>query len=171
MRYFLDTEFDQTVDPVELISIGIVAEDGRELYAVSRYFEGTTDKWLLENVIPNLYAHLAEPGDPLRGYDKAPDPLSLVEIRGSIETFLSKDDKIEFWGYYADYDWYLFTRLWGFLSMPKGFPMLCYDVKQYAMHLGIPSVTKLVPEFQPEHHALIDARWTKRAFEYLKNGK
>lgn len=32
MKYFLDTEFIETVGHIELISIGIVSEDGRELY-------------------------------------------------------------------------------------------------------------------------------------------
>ena len=34
MKYFIDTEFVETVGHIELISIGIVAEDGREYYAV-----------------------------------------------------------------------------------------------------------------------------------------
>jgi hypothetical protein len=33
MRYWLDTEFIEDGHTIDLISIGIVAEDGRELYA------------------------------------------------------------------------------------------------------------------------------------------
>lgn len=36
MRYFFDTEFHEDGQTIDLISIGIVAEDGREFYAVSR---------------------------------------------------------------------------------------------------------------------------------------
>ena len=32
MRYFLDTEFIEDGKTIDLLSIGIVAEDGRELY-------------------------------------------------------------------------------------------------------------------------------------------
>lgn len=32
MKYFLDTEFIEAPNHLDLISIGIVAEDGRELY-------------------------------------------------------------------------------------------------------------------------------------------
>ncbi len=35
MRYFYDTEFIDDGRTIELISIGVTAEDGREYYAVS----------------------------------------------------------------------------------------------------------------------------------------
>ena len=37
MRYFIDTEFMESghLFPITLLSIGIVAEDGREFYAVN----------------------------------------------------------------------------------------------------------------------------------------
>ena len=35
MRYFYDTEFLEDGETIDLISIGIVAEDGREYYAVN----------------------------------------------------------------------------------------------------------------------------------------
>ena len=35
MRYFYDTEFLEDGETIDLISIGIVAEDGREYYAVT----------------------------------------------------------------------------------------------------------------------------------------
>ena len=47
MKYFLDTEFlegaqkkwfEQTKPTIDLISIGIVCEDGREYYAISKDF-------------------------------------------------------------------------------------------------------------------------------------
>ena len=34
-RYFIDTEFMEDGHTIELISIGICCEDGREFYAVS----------------------------------------------------------------------------------------------------------------------------------------
>ena len=35
MKYFLDTEFIEDGKTIDLISIGIVAEDGREYYAIN----------------------------------------------------------------------------------------------------------------------------------------
>lgn len=41
------------------------------------------------------------------------------------------DNDIQFFGYYADYDWVLFCSLFGrMIDLPKGFPMYCRDLKQ-----------------------------------------
>ena len=90
MRYFLDTEFlegtqkkwfGQTKPTIDLISIGIVAEDGREYYAISKDFnlkeawnrydiksmsgkggigENTHDKvyWIRDNVLKPIFIEL-----------------------------------------------------------------------------------------------------------------
>ena len=39
MRFFYDTEFIEDGETIELISIGIVGDDGREYYAVSTDFD------------------------------------------------------------------------------------------------------------------------------------
>lgn len=41
MKYWLDTEYDDSASQVVLISVGVVAEDGREFYAVSTEFDAT----------------------------------------------------------------------------------------------------------------------------------
>lgn len=47
MRYFIDTEFLERPGVLELISIGIVADDGREFHAASLDFDQeTADEWL-----------------------------------------------------------------------------------------------------------------------------
>lgn len=38
MRYFYDTEFIEDGHTIDLISIGVVAEDGRSYYAISKAF-------------------------------------------------------------------------------------------------------------------------------------
>lgn len=55
MRYFFDTEFIEDGKTIDLISIGIVAEDGREYYAINRDcdFSKASD-WVKENVIAKL---------------------------------------------------------------------------------------------------------------------
>lgn len=64
MKYFFDTEFIEGFHKplfgkrrhfIDLISIGIVAEDGREYYAISNEFNpNDADKWVKENVIGKL---------------------------------------------------------------------------------------------------------------------
>jgi hypothetical protein len=59
MRYFLDTEFNGYRG--ELISLALVAEDGRELYVMSIDRREPTVDWVQENVIPKLSAGDADP--------------------------------------------------------------------------------------------------------------
>ena len=55
MRYFYDTEFIDNGRIIDLISIGVVAEDGREYYAVSIEFDPeSAGRWVRTNVLPKL---------------------------------------------------------------------------------------------------------------------
>lgn len=68
MKYFFDTEFIEGFKKplfgkkrhfIDLISIGIVCEDGREYYAVSNEFNPKdADAWVRENVIDKIEAQL-----------------------------------------------------------------------------------------------------------------
>lgn len=152
MRYFIDTEFNEDGHTIVLISIGIVAEDGRELYLVNdeaRKYE--CNAWVQEHVWP----HLAITPDNCYGR---------TGIRLQIESFVGDDPSPEFWGYFADYDWVVFCWLWGaMVKLPKRFPMFCMDLKQEAKRLGV-KLRDLVPAEQPEHNALADARWNAKAY-------
>ena len=62
MRYFYDTEFIENGSTIDLVSIGIVAEDGREYYAVSTDADHTkANKWVREHVLDKL----PNPSSPL----------------------------------------------------------------------------------------------------------
>jgi len=64
MKYFFDTEFiegfkkplfDKRRHFIDLISIGIVCEDGRTYYAVSNEFNPkNADKWVTENILDKI---------------------------------------------------------------------------------------------------------------------
>ena len=55
VRYFYDTEFIDNGRIIELISIGVVAEDGREYYAISTEFDPErAGRWVRANVLPKL---------------------------------------------------------------------------------------------------------------------
>lgn len=70
MKYFIDTEFHEhfcrgwfrrPTPTIDLISIGIVDEDGRSFYAISKEFDvkaAWEDKWLRENVLKPIYCDL-----------------------------------------------------------------------------------------------------------------
>ena len=55
MRYFYDCEFIEDGTTIDLVSVGVVAEDGREFYAVSTEFDSSTaGPWVRRNVLPKL---------------------------------------------------------------------------------------------------------------------
>lgn len=156
MKYFLDEEFIESGPhhPIQLISIGIVAEDGREFYAQSSEFDASmASDWVKKNVLSKL--------DP-RG-----DYVSLYDIAQRIIAFVGADAKPEFWGYYADYDWVVFCQIFGtMMDLPKGFPMYCRDIKQLCDWMGNP---KLPEQVSGEHNALADAQWNVVAWQFLRD--
>lgn len=153
MRYFLDTEFIESGPhkPIQLISIGIVAEDGRTFYAVSRDFNpDDASDWVKANVLPQIRMDCRTSIESIRKY-----LLAFFEGRG----------KPEFWGYYADYDWVVFCQIFGsMVDLPKGWPMYCRDLKQWCDDLGNP---QLPEQSRMEHNALNDALWNQTVYEFL----
>lgn len=163
MKYFLDTEFIEGFHKplfgkrrhhIDLISIGIVAEDGREFYAISNEFNPKdANDWVKENVIRQL------PKKHFNGHNVEEAKLwkSNAQIAKEIVEFINSEpiktvgsgtgtvmmskeseDTLRrgyltptFYGYYADYDWVLFCSLFGtMMDLPKGFPMYMIDLKQ-----------------------------------------
>lgn len=155
MKYFIDTEFIEGFHKplfgkrrhfIDLISIGIVAEDGREYYAVSTEFRAKdADDWVRENVIsklPNRHIDgLSSPREREESRMWKCNGQIMAEIRaffGYKPTFgdygsmaYTLDREIEIYAYYADYDWVLFCSLFGrMIDLPEGMPMYCRDLKQ-----------------------------------------
>jgi 3' exoribonuclease, RNase T-like len=165
VRYFFDTEFSERghEHPIELISIGIVAQDGRELYAVSSEFDADAcNTWVKEHVLLQLQLSGEEMKRPqLCGSSY---PMSTRYISSLVREFIH-DENPEFWAYYGSYDWVVLAQLFGtMMDLPKNFPMWVRDIKQLCSALGNP---KLPEKQKGEHNALHDARWNKRAHEYL----
>jgi hypothetical protein len=150
VRYWLDTEFIAQPFRIDLISIGLVAEDGREFYAESSEVDWSqASRWTLETVRPQLDGH----------------GMSTEEIAYGVQRFVGAGGKPEFWGYFAAFDWVSFCGLFGSLSeLPFGFPQFCLDIKQWSVALGDP---ELPPQAAGRHHALADARWTREAWRFL----
>lgn len=168
MKYFLDTEFIEGFHKplfgkkrhfIDLISIGIVCEDGREYYAISNEFDPKdADPWVMENVISRLPTKNVN--RDMHGGD-SPRIIRLANLYKNNKTianeilafvyphifkiFASGENEFYqrtkcygwsteqplFYGYYSDYDWVLFCSLFGrMIDLPKGFPMYCIDLKQ-----------------------------------------
>jgi len=104
VRYFYDTEFIDDGRTIDLISIGVAAEDGREYYAISTEFDPErAGSWVRANVLPKL-----------------PPPASQLwrpraRIRSDLETFFDVDgsEPIELWAWVGAYDHVALCQLWG----------------------------------------------------------
>lgn len=174
MKYFLDTEFLEDGKRLELISIGVVCEDGREYYAAvydARWSLIMNDKWLRENVVPHLPITLSRHETPngfkYGRWERNPNPLwkTRQQIRDDLMSFVNNpvDGQNEFWAYYGDYDWVATCRLFGrMIDLPNHFPKLCYDLRQWLNHKNLKHVRQ--PDDAP-HNALEDAKWVAETYK------
>lgn len=172
-RYFYDTEFLEDGRTIDLISIGIVSSDGRELYLVNRdapWRKIRKHEWLMANVVPKL----PQPhGDrinqvPRRWLLDMWHPLVRPHrwIRDAVKDFLlAKPGPIELWANYAAYDHVALCQLFGrMIDLPSGVPMFTNDFQQAWRVAGQPALPEQVTG---AHSAIEDARHLKRCFEAL----
>ena len=165
-RYFIDAEFHESGygRPIELISLALVCDDGREFYAVASdgWDRDDVSDWLKENVLPYLDSVCPDMG--VRSFHSNCCPRS--EMAKTLAEFIRPEsNKPEIWAYYGAYDWVLFCQLFGrMIDLPKHFPKICFDIKQRCIDLGNP---KLPKQEGQEHNALADARHNKVMLEFL----
>lgn len=168
MRIFYDTEFLEDGRTIELISIGMVAEDGREYYAVSRDLPVkriARHDWLRRNVVPGLPrlhgdARLhAGRRNPLALDWHHPDFKRRAVIADEVREFIQATPDVELWAYYGASDFVALYQLWGrLIDLPEGVPMYTHDLKQEVDRVGNPPMPK---QAEGLHNALADARHVK----------
>lgn len=175
MRYYLDCEFVNggTTGHLELLSVGLVCEDGRELHLCNQdaRLENVND-FIVQQVLPNLPERtVPRPG---------PDPVwqSVGSIRDRLVEFVAEgaasgdgfDEGVEFWGWCSDFDWVAVCQLFGdFTAHPDGWPHYCGDIQQEADRLGLDleQVGKDLGHAPSHHDALADARDIRALHEFL----
>jgi hypothetical protein len=173
MRYFLDTEFLEDGKTIDMISIGIVAEDGRMFYRVSSEFDVKrvhADAWLKANVTDKLFTLPADTLCVERGSEFCAEELIMTrkQIREQLlDLFIKDDTKPSFYAWYASYDWIALCQLFGrMLDLPKHFPKYVHDLKQDVDRIGFNGRPHLDKKF--EHNALHDAIWLKRLWNMMR---
>lgn len=162
LRYYLDAEFYEDGRTIDLISIALVCEDGRELYAVSSEAQlHRVSPWVRDNVLTKL---------PPYG---SPAWMTRAEIRRAVVDLVAPVDeyspKSQIWGWYCDYDWVAFCQLFGtMMDLPLYMPRYCMDLKQLAVTKGDPRVPR---QEAGEHDALEDARWAMATHAFLEGAE
>lgn len=181
MRCFFDCEFTGLHQKTTLISIGLVAEDGREYYAeLTDFDQAQVDEWIQENVINNLVLHRL--GGPVyhsrivAKYDRCLGTMS--EVSKSLNDWLSQFDQVEMWSDTLAYDWVLFNQLWGHaFNIPKNVYYIPFDLATLLKVKGIdPDINReefaqLIDENEltngQKHNALWDAKVIKACYEKI----
>jgi hypothetical protein len=171
----IDLEFLEDGCTIELISIGMVCDDGREYYAVNRDMPVRRirkHKWLMENVVPHLpKAH----GDrrltmPKRWLFDYASPLMKrrARIAAEVAAFIQATPDVELWANYGAYDHVGLAQLWGpMIALPAGVPMFTNDIQQEARRLGI-SEDEFPIQSGGLHNALADARHNQTVRRWLR---
>ncbi|MFY1637363.1 polyadenylate-specific 3'-exoribonuclease AS [Solwaraspora sp. WMMB335] len=150
-RYFYDCEFIEDGHVIDLVSIGVVDELGREFYAVSTEFDAS-------RAVPWVRRHVL---------DKLPSPAnpawrSRERIRDELYEFLigpvraGSADELELWAWYAAYDHVALAQLWGAMpALPREIPRFTKDLRQRWDDAGRPRLPSAAAD---RHDALVDAR-------------
>jgi hypothetical protein len=146
MRFFYDCEFIEDGRTIDLVSIGMVDESGREFYAVSTEFDPSRAiDWVRRNVLDKLPA----PADPAWR--------SLTAIRTDLLRYLVEPaEPIELWAWMASYDHVALGQLWGDMrALPRVIPRFTHELRQRWEDAGRPALPSAPDD---KHDALADAR-------------
>lgn len=200
--YFIDQEFIEGFDKpffgkkrhfIDLISIGIVCDDGRSYYAISNEFKyDDASDWVKDNIIHKLplkcqkKESISQFRDRCRldetytgmWYEGKNNQRIALEIQEFVSGSTRKDSgfsmsytfhhpfgEIDFYGYFSDYDWVLFCSLFGtMMNLPEHFPKYCRDLKQTLDETALMIANGHKPQWNFE--AALD--WLKKHPKYPK---
>ena len=157
-RFFYDTEFIEDGTTIDLVSIGVVDETGREFYAVSTEFdERKAIPWVRRNVLDQL----PSPADKAWR--------SRERIRDDLLAFLTgPGEEIELWAWFAAYDHVALCQLWGAMpALPRSIPRFTRELRQFWEERGCP---RMPPRPRDAHDALVDARHNLRRYQLMTGG-
>jgi hypothetical protein len=175
-RFAYDTEFLEDGKTIDLISIAIVREDGKEYYAVNSQMpihRIRKHEWLMAHVVPFLpmkYVDIAHSNTTVPVPDTLdPSVKPHRTIAKEVYEFLTAGEHDpELWAHCASYDHVVFAQLWGVMAqLPKPMPMRTRDV---ADALDTFDAWKDRPFQDPEtaHDARADARHVMETLKYIE---
>lgn len=191
MRLFFDTEFTGLHKNTTLISIGIIAENGKSFYAeLTDYDKEQVDDWIRENVIKNLkldadkfhQGSCYDMGSGIKSKEYVKDVNRAIRgtkeevakwLKDWIENAFEEEDKLFMVGDVCGFDWVLFCDLFGHaFKIPEKVFYQPLDISTMMYERGIDMDIKrtdfisndLVGE---QHNALFDARVIKDFYKKL----
>jgi hypothetical protein len=176
MKIFFDTEFTGLHKNTTLISIGLIAENGKTFYAELRdYDKAQVDNWIKEHVIANT-SYLKESGN-MDIASKSYDCVYMLfnnkeQLREDLREWLLQFGSVEMWSDCLAYDWVLFNDIFGHaFNIPKNVYYIPFDICTLFKIKGVdPDISR--EEFanmagEEKHNALHDAKVIKACCDKL----
>lgn len=183
-RIFFDTEFTELSEKAQLLSIGIISDDGATFYAeLTDYDEALINPWVKEHVLGN-FKFTSQSSGMTRTFNnhKNIDSYS-IEVNGpsalvksSLMMWLHQFGEVEVWSDCLAYDWMLFNKIFGDTAMDIPKDLYFYipmDLSTLLFAKGEdPDVNReKFAEFKGDesakHNALHDAIIIKQCFDKL----
>jgi hypothetical protein len=193
-HYWIDTEFLDTGSTIDLVSIGLVCEDGRELYLQSLGFNlNKANEWVQANVFPHLqlcqhigtaeksvesvlWTQMSDHGflgggchtRDLIGFSPECPWRTREQIRDEVKAFVNAGEgKPEFIGWCSSYDHVALCQLFGtMMDIPNGWPHYITEFQQILDGRGVYD-DQLPQQEEGTHNALEDARHLKKLWGYI----
>jgi len=162
-KLFFDTEFTGLHQHTSLISIGIVADNGKTFYAeLNDYDQSQIDDWLKTNVIDNLVLTAETETDIYS--EKVRFFGSSSDLKNVLSLWLTENfEKVEMWSDCLSYDWVLFSQIFGHaFNIPSNVYYIPFDICTLFKMKGIdPDINRerFINHNNPDlkHNALHDA--------------
>lgn len=183
MNLYFDTEFTGLHKDTTLVSIGIVAENGKKFYAeFSDCDESQCDDWIKENVLKHTILGENDILSKRLGEDSKTTVVlgSKTDIQYELGEWLKQFDSVQFVSDVCHYDMVLLIDIFGgAFDLPKNVSAVCHDINQdIARHYRISdreafdkSREDIVSELYGQqiegekHNALYDAEVIKAIYE------
>jgi hypothetical protein len=157
----------------------VVAEDGREYYAVSNEFDTravAANDWLMHNVMKSIdhetFVVTDGEGMPFVRQLFLTDPAAKPrkEIAEDIVNFIGDDSHADLLAWYCAYDHVCLCQLFGkMIDLPDNIPMQTDDIKTLLKRAERKVGHRIQLPRQPagNHNALEDARWNIVRYNYI----
>lgn len=183
MKIFFDTEFTGLHKDTTIISIGMIAENGKKFYAESTDYDGKQcDDWIQDNVL--AYTILQGNEDMAKALGEDTNTTVVIgcidSILHELKEWLSQFNEVQFVSDVCHYDFVLLIDLFGTaFDLPENVSASCHDINQdIARHYGISereafdkSREEIIAELCSEpiygikHNSLYDAEVIKAIYE------
>lgn len=149
-RLWFDTEFLEDGSSVELLSIGVVRDDGATFYAeVAGVDTSRANAFVRQHVLPQLTGPV----------------LTKDVLRAQLLAFAGPTP--EWWAWHCAYDWVCLRQLYGpIAARPESWPISPRDLQHWADLVGFDVAS--VPHDGAAHHALADAQWAHTAWQAIR---